>query len=104
MYRVICPLQVIELAHDTLFHNPCLHSNPCSSTYLPTPTNPVMTTPMKRTQLKQDIALATVTSAIHASEDPVSAEVAVIQLMEDYDFDLRALKASLMGMTLVQLF
>ena len=30
--------------------------------------------------------------------------VAVIQLMEDYDFDLRALKASLMGMTLVQLF
>lgn len=44
--------------------------------------------------------MATVTSAIHASEDPVSAEVAVIQLMEKYDFDLEALKASLMGMSM----
>lgn len=83
---------------------PVFTPTPAPPPISPLPTNPVMTTPMKRTQLKQDIALATVTSAIHASEDPVSAEVAVIQLMEDYDFDLRALKASLMGMTLVQLF
>lgn len=59
-----------------------------------------MTTRTKRTQLTQGVAMATVTSAIHASEDPVSAEVAVIQLMEKYDFDLEALKASLMGMSM----
>jgi hypothetical protein len=44
------------------------------------------------------------TSAIHAPDHRVSTEVAVIQLMEKYDFDLAELKASLMGMTLIQLF
>jgi hypothetical protein len=63
-----------------------------------------MATQPKRIRLSDYDAMAKVTSAIHDPDDWVSTEVAVIQLMEKYDFDLAALKVSLIGMTLFQLF
>ncbi|KAN0132310.1 hypothetical protein V8E53_009874 [Lactarius tabidus] len=59
-----------------------------------------MTSTSKRKQLPKithEEATAKVTAAVRALDDPVSVELAVIKLMENFDFNLGELRAGLLG-------
>jgi hypothetical protein len=66
-----------------------------------------MASTSKRKQLfkiTHEEATAKVTAAVRALDDPVSVELAVIKLMENFDFNLGELRAGLLGMSVVQSF